>query len=199
MLDISNLLRKRGLLLMAVAAMALMVACGPGGLCEPDAERLRREEQERQIQAALRSTPTPTATPTATAAATSSAAPAASATPAPFAGKIALGFDHPPFAPGNGSVGGNSVGIVCGVLTGVPGGAIVTINLTGGTGAPATVNGPLGADGGFTLPFPITSYGPLNATLGGVKTSAGAALTGSVPPAAPLQVAAGPDVPCAAR
>jgi hypothetical protein len=49
-----------------------------------------------------------------------------------------------------------------------------------------------------TLPLPITSYGPLNATLGGVKTSAGAALAGSVPPAA-LQVAAGPDVACTAR
>ena len=97
------------------------------------------------------------------------------------------------------NVGGNSVGIVCGALTGVPGGSVVTINRTGGTGAPASVNGPVGSDGTFLVPFPIMSFGPMNATLGSVKTAAGAALTGSVPPAAPLQVAAGPDVACNAR
>lgn len=196
----SLLTRNRMLLFIATIAMALLVACGPGGMCESDRDRDERERVEMMRMQAIAKAASPT--PTASAAASTpaaSATPAASSTPAPFGGKIALGFDHPPFAPANANVGGNSVGIVCGVLTGVPSGSIITINLTGGTGAPATVNGPVGGDGAFMLPFPITSYGPMNATLGAVKTAAGAALTGSVPPATPLQVAAGADVACNAR
>lgn len=193
--------RKRLLLAMAVGGAALLVACGPGGICESDEDRARRVLMEQQTAALLQATPTPTPTSTAAAAKATTAAastPAASATAAAFAGKIALGFDHPPFEAANANLGGNSAGIVCGLLTGVPGGSIVTINLTGGTGAPASVNGPVGPDGTFIVPFPIRSYGPMNAAIGGVKTAAGAALTGSVPPAA-LPVAAGPDVACNAR
>ena len=84
------------------------------------------------------------------------------------------------------------------MLTSVPGGSTVTITLNGGTGAPASINAPVGGDGSFLVPFPINSYGALNALVGGVKTAAGAALTGTVPPAA-LPVAAGADVACNAR
>lgn len=48
------------------------------------------------------------------------------------------------------------------------------------------------------LPFPIQLFGPMNAAVGGVKTAAGAALTGTIPAAA-LPVAGGADVACAPR
>lgn len=196
----TTLRSKRGLLFALTAAMALVVACGPGGMCESDADKDARMAQEQRMREAMLRTPTPTSTPTAAAAATTSTALAATPTPtaAPFAGKIALGFDHPPFAPGNAGLGGESAGIVCGVLTNVPAGSIITINLTGGTGAPASLNTPVAGDGTFTLPFPIMSFGPMNAAVGGVKTAAGAAVSGSVPPAA-LAVVGGADVACNAR
>jgi len=187
----------------AVALAALLVACGPGGACESDREQADAARLQ-QFQQTLRSlqTPTPTATPTATATAAAAGTSPASTPSAPsvpaataYGGKIGLGYDHPPFSGSNGTLGGASAGIVCGALTGVPAGAIVTLNLSGGTGAPASVTGPVGGDGAFSVPFPINSYGPMNAAVGGVKTAAGAALTGSVP-AASLAVAGGPDVAC---
>ncbi|MGE3856479.1 MAG: hypothetical protein AB7G21_05940 [Dehalococcoidia bacterium] len=210
---------KRTWMWAAVLLASLLVACGPGQFCESDEDAIRRQqeqertlEQIRQQQAALAAsaaTSTPTAAPakaggagaSATAAAgtpkaagtsTSTATPAAAS---PYGGKIGLGFDHPPFAAGNGNLGGASAGIVCGALTGVAAGSTVTVNLSGGTGAPATVTGPVTGDGAFMIPFPINSYGPMNASIGGIKTAAGAALTGTVPPAS-LAVGGGPDVAC---
>ena len=190
---------KRRLLLAATTLAALLMACGPGQMCESDRDIDERLQRERISRETMMRTPPPTSTPTpATAAAATATPPAGTPTPAPFGGKIALGFDHPPFSTGNAGLGGNSVGIVCGVLTNVPAGSIITINLTGGTGAPASVNSPVAGDGTFVLPFPIMSFGPMNATIGGVKTAAGAAVPGSVTPAA-LAVAGGPDVACNAR
>lgn len=190
---------KRRLLLAATTLAALLVACGPGDICESDSDKNARMQQERMMRESMMRTPPPTSTPTAaTAAAATSTPPAGTPTPAPFGGKIALGFDHPQFSSGNAGLGGNSAGIVCGALTNVPAGSIITINLTGGTGAPASVNSPVAGDGTFVLPFPIMSFGPMNATVGGVKTAAGAAVPGSVTPAA-LAVAGGPDVACNAR
>ncbi len=190
---------KRRLLFAATTLAALLVACGPGDICESDSDKNARLQQERMMREAMMRTPTPTATATAApASAATAAAPTAAATPVPFGGKIALGFDHPPFATGNAGLGGNSAGIVCGLLTNVPAGSIITINLTGGTGAPASVNSPVAGDGTFTVPFPIMSFGPMSAVVGGVKTAAGAAVPGSVPPAA-LAVVGGADVACNAR
>ncbi len=191
---------RRGALLALVVLVALLVACGPGGVCESAADRDVREKQARSLAEATQTTPTASATPATTA--TSEVAPvataAASPTPSTFTGRIGIGYDHPPFAPGSAGVGGASVGLVCGAVTGAPAGSTIVINLTGGTGAPATVRGPLGADGGFTLPFPITSFGPITAAVGSVTTSAGAALVGSVTPVSSM-VAAGGDLACAAR
>lgn len=191
---------KRALLIGVTTLAALLMACGPGQICESDTDKDLRLQQEQMMREALMRTPPPTPTPTSTAtvAAATAAAAAASATPAPFEGKIALGLDHPPFGPGNAGLGGSSAGIVCGLLLNVPAGSIITINLTGGTGAPASVNSPIAGDGSFSLPFPIQSFGPMNATVGGVKTAAGAALIGMIPPAA-LTVAGGADVACNAR
>ena len=184
---------RRGLLFALTTAMALLVACGPGEMCESDRDQSLREQAAK----ARATTPTPTGTPTSTVAAATST-PAASATAALFGGSIGLGFDHPPLATGNAGLGGNSAGIVCGVLTNVPAGSIITITLTGGTGAPPSVNGPVAAGGAFTLPFPITSFGPMNAAVGGIRTAAGGTLAGTVPPVS-LPVAAGADVPCTPR
>lgn len=178
---------RRGLLFALTMAMALLVACGPGQLCE--------RSEDREMRLAPTTTPTATATPTA---APATSTPSASATPAMFGDSIGLGFDHPPFLAGNAGLGGDSAGIVCGVLTNVPAGSIITITLTGGTGAPPSVNGPVAAGGAFTLPFPITSFGPMNAAVGGIRSAAGATLAGTVPPVS-LPVAAGADVPCTPR
>ena len=125
--------------------------------------------------------------------------PSPTATPSTYGGSIGLGFDHPPFGPGNGNLGGASAGIVCGSLTGLAGsGFTVTVNLSGGTGAPASVTGPIGGDGKFSIPFAINSYGPMNASIGGIKAAAGAAPQGSVAPAS-LEVGGGPDVACSPR
>lgn len=197
-----NLRGKRGALFAITVAMALLVACGPGEICENESDKTSRElSQQMMRDAAAKAVASPAATSAATAAATATgtAAPVATAaTVAAFGGKVALGFDHPPFAAPNANVGGNSVGIVCGNVTGAPGGSIITINLTGGTAAPASVKGPIGGDGTFLIPFPIMSFGPLNAAVGGIAGPTGTALTGSIPPAS-LPVAGGPDVACMPR
>lgn len=191
---------RRGVLLALTVLVALLVACGPGGVCESDLDRGLREQQSRAVLEAAKATPA--ASPTTTATPTPEVAPVAavtaSPTPSAFSGRIGIGYDHPPFGLGNAAVGGASVGLVCGAITGAPPGSTIAINLTGGTGAPATVRGPLGSDGGFMLPFPITSFGPMTATVGSVTTAAGAALTGSVAPVSGM-VSAGADLPCSAR
>lgn len=199
----TNLGGRRGLFFALTAVMALVVGCSAGGICESDSDRNQRESTERLMRESIAkmsapsatSTSTPMPTSTSTAVAATTAAPAATG---PFGGKIALGFDHPPFATGNANLGGASAGIVCGVLTSVPGGSTVTITLSGGTGAPSSINAPVGGEGAFLVPFPINSYGALNAAVGGVKTAAGAALTGTVAPAT-LPVAGGADVACNGR
>ncbi|MGE3856478.1 MAG: hypothetical protein AB7G21_05935 [Dehalococcoidia bacterium] len=152
-------------------------------------------------------TPTPTAigfdaTPTPTAIGFGQPTPADFGTPTPapdvlFGGTLGLGYDHPPFTAGNDSLGGASAGIVCGSLdAAIPwNGFSVTVAVSGGTGAPATVTGPVGGDGSFVIPFPINSYGPMNATVSAVKDGSGKALKGTVPPAS-LAVGGGPDVAC---
>lgn len=192
---------KRRTMWAMTAAMVLLVACGPGQICESDTDRMAREqdqlrmlEQLRLSQQALSATPTAAASATA---ATSAApkAPATAAAAGPYSGTIKLGFDHPPFAPGNANLGGASAGIVCGKVTGAPAGGIIFIDVTGGTGAPPSVNGPIGHDGAFILPFPINSYGPMEAKVSGVRTGAGATLSGSIAPAK-LEVGGGADVAC---
>ena len=193
----ANLRGKRGALFALTVVMALLVACGPGEICESDSDKSSREYSQQMMREAMaKAAASPAATATATA--TASATATATAATSPFGGKVALGFDHPPFAAGNANVGGNSVGIVCGNVTGAPGGSIITINLTGGTAAPASVRGPIGADGIFLIPFPIMSFGPMNAAVGGIAGPTGTALSGSIPPAS-LPVAGGPDVACNPR
>jgi len=185
------------------AAMVLLVACGPGQICESDADRIAREQDQmrmleqlrRNEQALASATAAATATAAASATAATSAAPNTTAAAAgSYSGTIKLGFDHPPFGPGNANLGGASAGIVCGKVTGAPPGGII-IDVTGGTGAPPSVNGPIGPDGAFILPFPINSYGPMEAKVSGVRTGAGTTLTGSIAPAK-LEVGGGDDVAC---
>lgn len=136
-------------------------------------------------------TPTPaTTTPTPTAAIAT-----ATSTPVPFGGTVGLGYDHPPYAQQYNVTGGNSIALICGKLTNAPAGSMVAITLSGTTGQPPSVTATVGADGAFTMPFPITQFGSLTGAVAGVKTSAGATLTGSVPPVT-LQVAGGLDKPC---
>lgn len=136
---------------------------------------------------ALGRTPTPS---TSTATATMTSTPTAA-----LGGKIALGYDHPPFAQTYNVTGGNSIGIVCGTLTGAPGGSQLVVTLGGDTKQPASVRTTVGADGAFSAPFPIMQYGQLSAGIGSITGPAGAPIASTVPPAS-ITVVGGADVPC---
>ena len=110
---------KRVLLFALTAEMVLLMACGPAGnragLSWRNSSVNRFEHKVIEVMMGtptLVSTPTPTPTPTAAAAAATSIGTAATPTPtaAPFAGKIALGFDHPPFATGTRTSAGRARG-----------------------------------------------------------------------------------------
>lgn len=121
----------------------------------------------------LGKTPTaaPSASATASATATSTAAaPTATGTGTPQPARLrgALGVDHPPFAQNYG-VGGASVGLAC--LSGIPSGGMVTVTLTGGTGAPPTVIGSGGADGSAIIPFPIQQFGAMNGSVTSLRVN----------------------------
>lgn len=178
-------MRRPGMLILLVGLALFAGACS-GPFCN-NGKLLTSEDITGKA------TSTPTSTPTATVIAASS--PMAASTPAPFSGAIGLGYDHPPYLLQYNVTGGNSIGLVCGKLTNAPAGSVVAVTFTGATGQPPGVNATVGADGAFTMPFPITQFGSLTATVAGVKTSTGAALTGSVPPVS-LQVAGGNDKPC---
>lgn len=182
--------RRRWSIVLLVAVALLTGAC-TGPFCRDTGTHGSAEY--KTSDEVLGRTPTPstsTATVTATATATASGTPAAA-----LGGKIALGYDHPPFAQTYNVTGGNSIAIVCGALTGVPGGSQLVITLGGDTRQPASVRATIGADGTFFTPFPIMQYGPLTAGIGSVTGPTGAPLAGTVPSAS-ITVASGPDVPC---
>ena len=68
-------MKPRLVLSLAVGAMALLVACGPGGMCESDADRMNREMAERMRLDAMARAASPTPTPTASAAASATITP----------------------------------------------------------------------------------------------------------------------------
>ena len=108
---------KRVLLFALTAEMVLLMACGPAGNRAGLSWRNSSVNRfEHKVIEVMMGTPTLVSTPTPTAAAAAAAATsigtAATPTPtaAPFAGKIALGFDHPPFATGTRTSAGRARG-----------------------------------------------------------------------------------------
>lgn len=169
--------KKRAVTIMAIVAMAL-VACQAGPFCRETDGSATTDAGFKSSEEVVGKTTTPNASATASATASTSATAAASATSPTATGTAAagqavrlrgaLGVDHPPFAQNYG-VGGNRVGMAC--LSGIPSGGTVTLQISGGTGAPPSILGGGGADGTVIIPFPIQQFGIMNATITGLRVN----------------------------
>ncbi len=192
----STFRRRAAQQLALVAIAALTTACGIADVCFNGSEvALGKKAPPTETPFAFLPPPTVAATATGTTAAPKASATAAAGTSAPTAisGSIGLGYDHPPFSQPWG-VGGNSVAFVCGQVAGGP--TALDVSLSGSTGQPGNIVVPVGPDGRFTAPFPITQYGTLNASVTQVQTSSGPRPVSGIA-SKPLEVKAGADVACA--
>jgi hypothetical protein len=167
-------LRRVALRISVVAVAIVAMACQQYDACtRSSSDNFKKAAPEATVVKAAATTAATTA-----ASSTSAAAASTAAAPTTFSGTATLGVDHPPFLTPY-PPGGKSYVLFCGKLTGANGGSMV-VNLTGGAGQPASVNGPIGTDGTFSIPIPIQNFGPIAATIATVKSAAGATLTGTI-------------------
>lgn len=184
--------RRRAVQQFALGAMTLLVtACGVSDVCFNGSEvALGKKPPPSEQYSTFPTLPPATATIAATAAPKTTATQAAGQA---ITGSIGLGYDHPPFMQPWG-VGGNSVAFVCGSVAGGP--TALQVDLSGTTGQPGNLLVPVGPDGKFSAPFPITQYGTLNASASQAQTASGPRPVSGIA-AKPLEVKAGADVACA--